>query len=200
MIKISKMTQLIVFIIITLNLTQVMGQIPGEPRTKRQWKKEDENHNCIETTKYTAEERTRFYPFNTSVVVKLVSFDNLEGSAFEHTLPMKDKEIDFSRITEVKTLTKGQIDKLTNILYNVTYKGEIFTTERTGCYNPRNAILFYDTPEHLLEFIELCFECHERRLSSEKISLGDLCNQKSDLLKNFFLTAGIEIGTIKEVR
>lgn len=184
----------------TLNLTHVMGQLPGEPRTKRQWKKEEENHNCIETTKYAAEDRRRFYPFDTSVVVKLVSFDNLKDSAFEHTLPMKGKEVDFSRITEEKTLNKDQIDKLTNILYNVTYKGKIFTLSGAGCYNPRNAILFYDSSSHLLEFIELCFECYERRLSSEKISLGDWCNQKSDLLKSFFLAAGIEIGTIKEVR
>jgi hypothetical protein len=184
----------------TLNLTQVLGQTPGLPRTKRQWKKESANHNCIETSKYTAEERRRFYPFDTSVVIKLVSFDNLEDLAFEHTLPMKGKEVDFSRITEEKTLTKNQIDKLTNILYNVTYKGEICVLSGAGCYNPRNAILFYDMSDHLLEFVELCFECHERRLSSERISLGDLCNQKSDLLKDLFITAGIEIGTIKEVR
>jgi hypothetical protein len=113
---------------------------------------------------------------------------------------MKDKEVDFSKITEQKTLSKEEIDKLTNILYNVTYKGDVFTLSVSGCYNPRNAILFYGSSNHLLEFIELCFECHERRLSSEKISLGDLCNQKSDLLKSFFLAAGIEIGTIKDVR
>lgn len=129
-----------------------------------------------------------------------MSFDNLEDSAFEHSLPMKGKEVDFSRITEEKTLNKDQIDKLTNILYNVTYKGKIFTLSGAGCYNPRNAILFYGSSNHLLEFIELCFECHERRLGSVKISLGDLCNQKSDLLKSFFLATGIEIGTIKEVR
>jgi hypothetical protein len=194
------MMRLILFVIVALNVTEVMGQISGEPRTKRRWKKEEANHNCIETTKYTAEERRRFYPFDTSVVVKVVSFDNLENSGFEHTLPMKNEEVDFSRITEEKTLNGDQIDKLTNILYNVTYKGKIFVLSGAGCYNPRNAILFYDSSNHLLEFIELCFECHERRLSSEKISLGDLCNQKLGLLKEFFLTAGIEIGTVKAVR
>lgn len=113
---------------------------------------------------------------------------------------MNGNEIDFSMIKEERTLTSIQIDELTNILYNITYKGDIFIISGTGCYNPRNAILFYDTGGHLLEFIELCFECSGSRLSSEQISLGDWCSQKSSLLKNFFLNAGIEIGTIKEVR
>lgn len=194
------MRLLILFAIVTLNLTQVMGQIPGEPRTKRQREKEEDNHNCIETSKYTPEERMRFYPFDISAVVKIVSFDNMGDSAIAHKLPMKADEIDFSRITEQKTLKKEEIDQLTNILYNVAYKGDIFYLTGTGCYNPRNAILFYDSSDHLLEFIELCFECHGKRLSSDKISLGDLCNQKSDLLKAFFEVHGIEIGTIKEVR
>lgn len=54
------MTRLIIFVIVTLNLTQVIGQVPGEPRTKRQWEKEEANHNCIETTKYTAEKGDDF--------------------------------------------------------------------------------------------------------------------------------------------
>jgi hypothetical protein len=175
-------------------------QFPNGPLTKRQTKMDSENHNCIETTKYNPEERMRFYPFDTAAVIKIVSFDNLEDSAIEHTLPMKGKEVDFSRITEAKTLNKDQIDKLTNIFYNVKYKGRIFIVSGTGCYNPRNAILFYDAADHLLEFIEICFECTESELSSERISLGDLCDQKWGMLESFFLTTGIEIGTIREVR
>jgi hypothetical protein len=184
----------------TLSLTQVRGQIPGEPRTDRQRQKEEDNHNCIETKKYTPEERMRFYPFDVSSTIKIVSFDNLGDSAMGHELPMKGDQVDFSRITEQKTLKREEIDQLTNILYNVSYKGDIFYLWGTGCYNPRNAILFYDSSGRLLEFIELCFECHKTRLSSDKISLGDLCDQKSDLLKSFFLTLGIEIGTFREVR
>ncbi|MEJ1241080.1 hypothetical protein WBG78_23230 [Chryseolinea sp. T2] len=161
---------------------------------------DSENHNCVETTKYSAEERMRFYPFDTADIIKIVSFDNLGDSAIEHTLPMKGKEIDFAKITEVKTLSKDEVRKLTSILYNVTYKGEIFIESGVGCYNPRNAILFYDSDGHLLEFIELCFECTGSRLSSEKISLGDLCNQKWVYLENFFLTAGIKIGALRDVR
>jgi hypothetical protein len=194
------MTRLIALFVMIFALTQVIAQTPGEPRTNRQRQKEEDNHNCVETNKYTPEERMRFYPFDVSSAIKIVSFDNWGDSAISHELPMKGGEVDFSKITEQKTLKREEIDQLTNILYNVSYKGVIFYLWGTGCYNPRNAILFYDSSGHLLEFIELCFECHKERLSSDKISLGDLCNQKSTLLKSFFLSQGIEIGTIKEVR
>lgn len=193
------MKRSIPLLITFLSLAQCSRPYLNNPITKRQTKKDEENHNCIKTTKYTAVERMQFYPFDRSAVIKIVSFDNLKGSYVEHTLPMKGKEIDYTKITEERTLTKEQIDELTSILYNVTYKGKIDTEDITACYNPRNAILFCDKNNNLLDYIELCFECSRSRMSSEKISLGDVCDQKWDLLKTFFSTAGIEIGTIKEV-
>lgn len=188
------------FFICILILAQCVGQrFSNGPLTKRQEKRESENHNCVETTAYSLEERMRFYPFDKAVLIRIVSFDSGD-SALIHTLPMKDGEIDFTRIKEEKTLNKEQLDGLTNIFYNVSYKGDVLLEHETGCYNPRNAILFYDSSNHLQEFIELCFECSGSRLSSDKIILGDWCDQKYSLLKQFFLKAGIEIGTIKEVR
>ena len=140
-----------------------------------------------------------FFPFNTSAVIKIVSFNDPE-SQIEDTLPMKGNEIDYTKITEEKTLSKEQIDELTSILHNVTYKGEIFRISGTGCYNPKNAILFCDKNNHLLEFIEICFHCSGYELSSEKIGLGDLCNEKWEMLRSFFLTTGIKLGATREVR
>ena len=191
------MKYLILLFMAALSFTQSIAQ---KPFSKKAHEKELRNHQCLETTKYSADERRKFYPFDTASSIRIVSFDNMDTSAVEHSLPMKNGEIDFSRITEDRTLNRDQIDALTHILYNVTYRGEILTSEVLFCYNPRNAILFYDSDAHLLEFIELCFECLGERSSSETISIGDLCNQKYDLLKNFFLKAGIEIGTIREVR
>ena len=89
---------------------------------------------------------------------------------------------------------------MTNIIFNIGYRGKISFLEATGCYNPRNAVLFFDSKNNLLEFIELCFECQGHRLSSDKIELGDLCNQKYTLLKEFFSKAGIQVGTVKELQ
>ena len=50
------------------------------------------------------------------------------------------------------------------------------------------------------EFIELCFECSGLRLSSEKIKTGEFCDQKYEMIKDFFLRHGVEFGTIEEVR
>ena len=174
-------------------------RFPKGPLTKRQEQKELENHNCVETTQYNPQERMQFYPFDTAAEIKIVSFDSGD-SAFFHSLPTRGKEIDFAKITEVKTLEKEQLEELTNIFYNVSYKGDVLLEYETGCYNPRNAILFYDSSDHLLEFIELCFECDGNRLSSDKIIPGDWCDQKYSLLKQFFLKSGIEIGTIKALR
>jgi hypothetical protein len=140
----------------------------------------------------------KFYPFDTSAVIKVVSFDDPE-SEVEDTLPMNGNEIDYTKITEEKTLRQDQIDELTAILHNVTYKGEVFKINETGCYNPKNAILFCDKNNHLLEYIEICFHCSGYELSSERIDLGDLCNEKWGMLRNFFLTAGIKIGATREV-
>jgi len=65
------------------------------------------------------------------------------------------------------------------------------------CYNPRNAILFKDKNGKVFEFIEICFECKRVRESSEKISLGQMCDQKLDMIKDIFKKAGIEYGITK---
>ena len=93
------------------------------PLTEQEIEKDERNHHCITTTKYTAVERMNFFPFNTSAVIKIVSFNDPE-SQIEDTLPMKGNEIDYTKITEEETLSKEQIDELTSILYNVTYQGE----------------------------------------------------------------------------
>jgi hypothetical protein len=43
----------------------------------------------------------------------------------------------------------------------------------------------------------VCFECLNYRSQSEKINVGAYCDQKFDLLKKFFLDAGIKYGTLK---
>jgi hypothetical protein len=112
-------------------------------------------------------------------------------------LPIVKGEVDYSQIKETKILNKEQIDSLASIFYNVTYSGEIMYLEGTGCYNPRNAVLFLDSNNHLVEFIELCFECYEQRFSSDRINIGDLCDQKSNMIKEFFFRMGIRVGTAK---
>ena len=112
---------------------------------------------------------------------------------------MKNNSVDYSQLDEVKTLNKTEVQNLTNIIYNTGYKGHIFTISESGCYNPRNAILFVDAIGKTFAFIEICFQCQGRRTSSAKVKVGEFCNQKYDLLKDFFKNAGIEIGITKGI-
>jgi hypothetical protein len=192
---------LLIIAIPSLTIAQTKRQLNRFPYvdrlTKRQEKQQERNVNCMVTTKYSIKELREFYPFNTASSVSIVSFHS--DTAFTNRLPLVNGEIDYAQIRETRILDRGEIDSLASILYNVTYRGEIFIISGTGCYNPRNAVLFFDSNNHLLEFIELCFECHGQRLSSEKISLGDLCSQKSDMIKDFFFRQGIKVGTTKRI-
>lgn len=189
-----------VIAIIALSSATALGQTKRQLRklyapTKRQQKREARNYGCVSTSKYSAEQLRKFYPFDIAKSISIVSFES--DTAFTNTLPIVNGEIDYTQIKESKVLNVEQIDSLASIFYNVTYRGEIMWLWSAGCYNPRNAVLFFDSNNHLLEFIELCFECYGRRFSSDKITIGDLCSGKSDMIKSFFFKMGIRVGTVK---
>lgn len=165
-----------------------------EPRTKRQLARENKNHGCKVTNRYSPEERRTNYPFNVAAEIRLVSFSP-DGDDFGMRLPLENKEIDYSRIKETRVLNSAEVDSLTAILYNIDYIGSIYYQEAASCYIPRNAILFYDKNDHLLEYVEICFECFRERLSSEKIVLGDMCTDKYDYLRLFIRQRGLLVGT-----
>lgn len=176
---------------------------PPKAMTKHRQAIEDKNHECVYKTKYSLEQRLTFYPFNRAAQIKLVSFDNKPDSnglieIGGNTLPMIADTVDYSKLDEIKTITNQQIDTLTDILYNNGYRGRIMIISGS-CYDPRNAILFIDNAGRTFAFIELCFECGGHRESSDKVQTGEFCNKKYDMLKNFFKSSGIEIGTIRGV-
>jgi hypothetical protein len=53
-----------------------------------------------------------------------------------------------------------------------------------------------DANGKVTQYIELCFECQRSYLSSRKIKNAIYCEQKYELLKNYFLSQGIKYGTI----
>jgi hypothetical protein len=177
---------------------------------ERQW---ELNHQCLHRNKYTVAQRLKFYPFNKAAVIKLVSFEDYSAgpypkhhingdttkrvntdSIFETKVPFKDNRVNYTAFKEIKAVNKVRLNKLTDILYNVGYAGPKFIEDEVACYNPRNAILFIDAKGQTFAFIEICFECQKFRVSSEKIKMGEFCEQKYDLIKAYFKSAGIELG------
>lgn len=68
-----------------------------------------------------------------------------------------------------------------------------------SCFNPRNAILFYDNRGNVYEKFIICFECERYRTDHEDINFGDFCEGKWELLKAFFKSAGIQHGIQTEI-
>ncbi len=89
------------------------------------------------------------------------------------------------------------MDSLTDILYNYGFGGPIRIQTESMCYDPHNAISFVDKQGKVFAYIEICFLCGKTRGSSEKISLGEMCDQKIDMLRRFFKTVGIEYGVTR---
>ena len=174
--------------------------LQGPPRIISQTEKaeSDSNRNCQYKYKYSVEERLKIYPFSKASKVQLVSFNKPLSGARGSYIPLKNGRVDQTKLKEIITLSSKQIDSLTSILYNVSYRGAFFTEVDVKCYNPRNAILFIDATGKDFAFIELCFECMKYRLSSKKINPGDFCEQKYDLLENYFKDAGISFGIIEK--
>jgi hypothetical protein len=65
----------------------------------------------------------------------------------------------------------------------------------SGCYEPRNGIVFVDSKENVFAYIEICFECQQHRFSSRRIKPWDNCEQKYNMLRHFFADQGIKFGT-----
>jgi len=153
---------------------------------------EKENHKCVNLPKKSFATILKKYPFDRTAQIHLVSFKDKK-------LPIENDTVCYSKLYEVKSLTLRQIDSLTNIMYNIGFGGTILLVEEIACYEPRNAILFIDKEGKTFEFIEICFECQQTVNSSDKIDFGEVCNEKFNLIKKQFLSAGISYGTtIKE--
>lgn len=191
-----KKKYLLLFVVISLSVSS-FGQVkyrklPEAPPPVGGYPKnilaiEKKNHDCVRINVKSFSQRLKKYPYNKVTRVQLVSFEG-------ERLPMMNDTVCYSKLKEIKTLTLSQIDSLTDILYNVGFGGTILIIREMSCYSPRNAILFVNSDDKVFEYIELCFECEQFVVSSDKIEFGDTCNQKFTMLKKLFIRAGINYG------
>ena len=202
-----KKASLTLLLCIVICLAFGQKQLPSKwPLNPAEAKLAEKYHECLHRNKYSPPQRLKIYPFNNSAEVRLVSFNSFDGPKYrtEKTdpdtvkhYPFYDHKIDTTQFIETKKLTRNQINKLTDILYNVGYRGTNYIIDQASCYEPRNAILFIDAKGSIYAYIEICFECQRYHLSSRKIKVGDFCEQKYQMIKNFFGSAGIEFGITK---
>ncbi len=177
---------------------------PTRPFTQKEIEAEESNHGCIKKNFLTFANRVKKYPFNVSAQIQFVSFnggvyltdrDILNTDSF----PRINNSNLFAKLSQVKTLTFSEVDKLSDIFFNYGYKGPTFAIQDASCYVPRNGILFLDKHNKVVDFIEICFQCQKISASSKNISMGEMCEQKLDMIFQFFKKVGIEYGITKGV-
>lgn len=158
---------------------------------------------------FSVKKRRKFYPFNKASYIKLVSYDKqLEEGIRSKTLltdtthiteytemyglPMQSDTIDFNKILQLTVLTSNGIDSLSDILYNTCNRYIFSQTIKHGCYNPHNAIIFFNEKNQPFEYIELCFDCNQLQYSSKKIKEIEDCNNAFIELETYFKFFGLK--------
>lgn len=179
-------------------------------------------NDCVFTHRYTVAQRLRKYPFSKAAKILAVSYDGtaepnatpqiiINGDTIDavtqkklvksknkpHGLYFKEDTLDYISLFEIKELTPEQINRLTNILYNTNAKiHNDYAYPAYSCFNPRNALVFFDKDGKVFDYVEVCFECKRIRSKSDKILFGSACNQGLDFVKKFLINLGIKYGTL----
>ena len=169
--------------------------------------------DCVFTSRYCIDQWLKLYPYCRAKKIIAVSFPgiqpngnvlindtlNVPDTIFKNELHIKNGKLNYSSIIEIKELNSEQIAKLTNIIYNTRVrKPSNYADPGYKCYNPRNALIFYDRDGKIFDYLEVCFECLQEESQSHKITIGTYCNQKYDLLKSIFIDVGIKYGTSQQ--
>jgi len=173
-------------------------------------KQEYPDDDCLLTNTYSAAKRLQRYPFSKAVKILAVSYpwniaeDDTIGAikrpdtVFISDLHVINGKLNYTSLKEIQILDSVEINELTTIIYNSTYTKRNSKIMNTGykCFYARNALIFYDKSGKVFDYLEVCFECMGFQSESGKITIGTYCNQKYDLLREFFLRAGLKYGTI----
>jgi len=158
---------------------------------------QDRNGNyCGNSNRYTIAEIKGFDVYKNTNSLKLVSFktSDIEGN---HRLPMKNGHVNVAECFEVTKLNNtGQEDVFRTLINYDFSQRKIDSVKSTVafCYNPRNAILFYDENDSIIGYVELCFECFGQRKEPSSLRVGEFCDEKFNALKKIFHKNGIEYG------
>ena len=166
----------------------------------------EKNAQCIRRKNLSEKERLTYFPFSKSSQIKIISFkDKSDGPVGQDLIKYMEsiklgKDIFSPNLyEEIATLTPQQINHLTDIIFNYSHKKEPYAIAQAGCYMPRNVIFFMDENNIIIAWLELCFGCDNYRTSDKKLTIGEYCDQKYDMLKSIFKEAKIQYGiTITE--
>ena len=153
---------------------------------------QDKRYYCGNASRKSLNEIKNLAIFKETTSIKIGSFKS-------DSVPVKGGKIDVANFSEIKTLDEKSKDELFELLVNYDYDLKKVDIKSTAyfCYDPRNAILLVDKSDHIIGYVEICFECNGYRISPRELAVGRFCDEKFDLIKKIFSRSGIEYG-IKE--
>lgn len=136
------------------------------------------------------------FPFSESSRIEFISYPTRqdwdqrpvgEQSVISEVLVSDGKvAFDSTMIKESVFIDANQSTKL----FDVLYKTECIGNDTYFCYDPRNAIFFYDQNNQIIAAIEICFDC-QNYIVSDGLEGINLCNNHMELLGEVFTEAGI---------
>ena len=118
------------------------------------------------------------FPFNKAKKVLLISYlpnipaalqvgDTTNTEAKNHVIKKWNIHLeDFNKrylVMEEVKLNEAWVNMLSHTLVNYTlkkYPGESYKVRNSGCYEPRNSILYLDENDTVICCLEICFTCH----------------------------------------
>jgi len=185
-----------------------------------------QKYDCGWLGKKTVAERNKIFPFNKAKKVVLIAYSNHELTIDKNgqVISVDPLSLDEARKKDSSIINKYEIkteygsrvyfsieeieltskwrDELSNILINYKLKrkpGRTYAVSASGCYTPRNSILFYDENDNVFCFYEICFECSGSMMYPDpedlnKYSNVEECNERFDIIKDLFKKNGIKYG------
>ncbi|MCI3938616.1 hypothetical protein MQX03_15565 [Chryseobacterium aahli] len=162
----------------------------------------------------TFNNRIKNFPFNKTSKVKLISY-NLDfkkepiytpphpddsiaiKNYYNRKIPAKLSDILYAEnlngIQQQKSLNLIEIQKLSNIIFNECDKYSSGLISSSGCYFPRNAVLFYDENDKIFAQFEICFQCDGFESQPKKLFEENMrCQSIYGMLESFFNKLGIK--------
>lgn len=101
---------------------------------------------------------------------------------------------DLSKMNESIQLTKEQEILLVDVLNH--FAPEKRTSTSAMCYLPHNAVVFTDSADEVIGYIEICFDCQHVVTIPAHLKIDEFFDDKFDLLKELFMLVGIKYGVV----
>lgn len=153
----------------------------------------DYSKSCKKTSNISLSKRVENYPFNISKKIIFISYKQnkfgVEGTELTNYLKsLKFNQLKFNikDVNQAYFLDQNNIDELTNLFYNVGTTDSNVTTMNSGCFTYKNAILFLDENDYLIEYIKFSFECSQIETSNKNVTTGKECTHKIFLIEDLF--------------